>query len=72
MTPPLAAAAREQSAMMQADLERMGPLKDMFFKGVTEGGWDVYDVSFDKGHLEWSFVLAADGRFSGIFIRPSL
>jgi DNA-binding transcriptional MerR regulator len=72
MTPPLATAAQEQSAMIKADLERMGPLKDISFKGVTEGGWDVYDVSFDKGHLEWSFVLAEDGRFSGIFIRPSL
>ncbi|AYG69661.1 MULTISPECIES: MerR family transcriptional regulator [unclassified Rhizobium] len=72
MMPPLATAAREQSAMIQADLERMGPLKDMSFKGVTDCGWDVYDVSFERGHLEWSFALAADGRFSGIFIRPSL
>ncbi|MGO4485250.1 MerR family transcriptional regulator [Rhizobium pisi] len=72
MMPPLATAAREQSAMIQADLERMGPLKDMSFKGVTDCGWDVYDVCFEKGRLEWSFALAADGRFSGIFIRPSL
>ena len=70
MAPPLAAAAREQSAMIKADLERMGPLKDMTFKGVSAQGWDVYEVSFDKGNLEWSFVLDDDGRFGGMFIRP--
>jgi len=70
MSPPLAAAAREQSAMIKADLDRMGPLRDICFKGVTAEGWDVYDVTFDNGHLEWSFALAADGRFGGIFIRP--
>lgn len=72
MSPPLAALAREQAAMIKADLDRMGPLRDMSFKGVTAEGWDVYDVAFDNGHLEWSFALAADGRFGGIFIRPSL
>lgn len=70
MAPPLAALAREQSDMIKADLDRMGPLKDLSFKGVTAEGWDVYDVSFDYGNLEWSFILAADGKFSGMFIRP--
>lgn len=72
MVPPLADAAREQSAMIRIDLDRMGPLKDLSFKGVTAGGWDVYDVSFENGRLEWSFALAADGRFGGILIRPLL
>lgn len=72
MSPPLAAAAREQSAMIKADLDRMGPLRDISFKGVTAEGWDVYDVTFENGNLEWSFALAADGRFGGMFIRPAL
>jgi DNA-binding transcriptional MerR regulator len=72
MAPALAAAAREQCAMIKADLERMGPLKDIAFKGVSSQGWDVYEVSFDKGNLEWSFVLDDDGKFGGMFIRPSL
>ncbi|MBB3656507.1 hypothetical protein FHX15_001735 [Rhizobium sp. BK650] len=72
MAPPLAALVREQFPVIKADLDRMGPLKDLSFKGVTAEGWDVYEVSFDKGNLEWSFILAADGKFSGMFIRPMM
>ncbi len=70
MMPPLAEVVRAQSAMIQADLKRMGSLKDIRFKGVTHEGWDVYDVGFDKGWLEWSFALTANRKFSGILIRP--
>jgi DNA-binding transcriptional MerR regulator len=72
MRPPLAALAHEQVVMIQADLARMGPLQDVSFKGVGPGGWDVYDVHFEQGHMEWGFVLASDGKFSGIYLRPSL
>jgi DNA-binding transcriptional MerR regulator len=72
MTPPLAAIAREQYPMIKAELDRLGMIKDMTFKGVTEGGWDVYEIGFHEGRQEWSFVLAADGRFGGILFRPSL
>lgn len=72
MVPPLADAAREQSARIKADLDQMGALKDMAFKGVNAGGWDVYDVDFEKGQLEWSFAMTPDGKFGGIFIRPLL
>jgi len=62
----------EQTGLIRPPCENMGPLKDMVFKGVSPQGWDVYEVSFDKGNLEWSFILAADGKFSGIFIRPTM
>ncbi len=70
LTPPLAAAVREQSGVFKADLDRLGAVKDISFKGVTESGWDVYDVGFEKGRLEWSFTVNQDGKLSGIFIRP--
>lgn len=69
MSPPLAAIAREQAEAISAELQRLGPMTDIAFKGVTDQGWDVYDVSFENGRQEWSFSLAADGRFDGIFIR---
>lgn len=72
MTPPLAAIAREQFPMIRSELERLGPVRTMAFKGVTPTGWDVYDIGFEEGRQEWSFVLAADGRFSGIFFRSTL
>lgn len=72
MSEPLAAAAREQITSIQADLQRLGDLEGITFKGVSAEGWDVYDVRFAQGELEWRFTLAADGKFGGIFIRPPL
>ena len=69
MVPALADAGREQMPMIRADLERAGALRSISFKGVSSEGWDVYDVAFEKAAMEWRFVLAADGRFSGIFFR---
>lgn len=72
MTPPLAAIAREQAEIIQGELQRLGALKDATFKGVTDDGWDVYDVDFEKGRQEWSFSLAADGKFDGILFRRTV
>lgn len=72
MTPPLAAIAREQAEIILDELQRLGALKDMTFKGVTDDGWDVYDVDFEKGRQEWSFSLAADGKFDGILFRRTV
>ncbi len=72
MTPPLAQAAQEQREYIRAVLAQKGALLDISFRGVTQQGWDVYDVTFENGKVEWSFVLAADGRFSGMLIRPAL
>lgn len=72
MRPPLEVVARDQYTMIKADLDRLGQLNDLSFKGVTSEGWDVYDASFDNGHLECSFILADDGKFSGILFRPSV
>lgn len=72
MTPPLADAAREQREVIAADLSAMGDLCDVAFKGISRDGWDVYDVAFAKGRMEWSFVLAPDGKISGLLMRPSL
>lgn len=72
MTPPLAALAIEQSQAVRADLARLGALREVSFKGVNQDGWDVYDLRFDNGGVEWSFVLTDDGRFSGLLMRPAL
>lgn len=69
MTAPLAAVAREQAEIIQSELQRLGAVTDISFKGVSDEGWDVYDVSFENGRQEWSFSLAADGRFNGIVSR---
>ena len=72
MTPPLAQLAQEQREYIRADLAKKGPLLGVSFLGVNQQGWDVYDVTFENGKVEWSFVLTADGRFSGMMIRSIL
>lgn len=72
MTPPLAAVAREQASLAKAELDRLGALQSVAFKGVLQEGSDVYDVHFDKGTLECGLTLAPDGKLSGIYFRPGL
>lgn len=69
MTPELAAVARNQAEIIQGELKRLGAVTGITFKGVTDEGWDVYDVAFENGNQEWSFSLAANGRFNGILAR---
>ncbi|MBO9628955.1 MAG: MerR family transcriptional regulator [Shinella sp.] len=70
MTEPLATATREQGQKITADLNKAGPLKNHVFKGVSQEGWDVYEVTFENQQMEWRFILAEDGRFSGMWLRP--
>jgi hypothetical protein len=69
MSEALAAATRDQSAMIKGDLERAGALKGVAFKGVSPDGWDVYDVEFENSAMEWRFVIGDDDKLNGAFIR---
>ncbi len=71
MAPALAELARQQREIIQADLARAGDLKDISFKGVSQAGWDVYDVRFANANMEWSFILGADAKISGLYLKPS-
>ena len=70
MSPALAELARQQREIIQADLERAGDLKDITFKGVSQAGWDVYEVRFANTAMEWSFYLEPGGKISGLYLRP--
>lgn len=72
MTSPLSEAAREQTDAIRKELERLGALRGVSFRGVNPQGWDVYEVTFENGKQEWAFTLAQDGRFSGLYVRPAL
>jgi DNA-binding transcriptional MerR regulator len=71
MAPALAQLARQQSDLAQAELTRAGDLNDITFKGVSQAGWDVYEVRFTNTNMEWSFFVGADGKVHGLFFRPS-
>ena len=70
MTPALALICHEQSAAIQSELEELGAIREISFKCVDPEGWDVHEVTFDNGKLEFKFILASDGRFGGISSSP--
>lgn len=71
MAPPLAALAKQQSEQVQAEMARAGDVEDILFKGVSQAGWDVYEVRFANINMEWSFFLGADSKLHGLFFRPT-
>jgi DNA-binding transcriptional MerR regulator len=65
MTPELAAIARPQTPMFQDLIQRLGPLRDVAFAGVSEAG-DTYRVTFEEAALNCAVRLNADGLIESL------
>jgi hypothetical protein len=61
MLPSLAEMLRQDLGDLQDDLEPLGPFKSMVFKGVSQGGSDIYHVKFENGAMEFRLGIASDG-----------
>ena len=71
MMPALAQIVRDQSSNLTDELHRLGEVTDIDFQHVDEQGFDVFDVTFEKGLIEYRISLASDGRMDGLYMRPS-
>ena len=71
MTAALAAQTRQDLALYEAILNRLGPLRGMSFRGVTDIGNDMYMVQFANGSAEWRIGLVKDGKIGRIALGPS-
>ncbi|MGJ4945366.1 M56 family metallopeptidase [Bradyrhizobium sp. HKCCYLS1011] len=71
MTTEVAAYTRQQLAMNQAILARLGALRAISFRGVTALDSDIYMVHFANGTAEWRIGLARDGSIGRIALGPS-
>jgi hypothetical protein len=71
MTANLAAMAKPQEPHIQALIAGLGALQSVTFKGVGPGGFDIYDVKFEHGSLDWRILLDGDGKIAGQLMRPS-
>jgi hypothetical protein len=69
MTAEFADAARKQAEQMKTAVGGMGALQSVTFKGVGQGGMDIYEVLFEHGKSEWRISLASDGKTSGLLYR---
>jgi hypothetical protein len=70
MTPEVAVWTRQQLLLNQAILAKLGTLRAMSFRGVTQIGNDVYMVHFANGTAEWRIGLVKEGRIGRIALGP--
>ena len=70
MTPEVAAQTRQQLPFDQAILSRLGALRAISFRGVTNMGSDVYMANFANGSAEWRIALVKDGTIGRIALGP--
>lgn len=70
MSPELADATRQQIPYLQSSLKDLGAVQTVEFRGVSQTGWDIYEVRHDKGLTHWRIHLAPDGRIDGAFLTP--
>jgi bla regulator protein BlaR1 len=69
LNPELAKLMREQKALAETILGKLGPVTSHEFIGVTPQGWDKYLVRHENGTEVVGFVLDTDGTIYGSYRR---
>ncbi len=69
MSQTVADVTRQQLPQLKAALNRLGAVESVHFKGVGEGGTDIYEVQFEHGSTEWRIALEPDGKLVAIGFR---
>jgi hypothetical protein len=70
MTAEVAIQTRQQLALQQAILGRLGALRAVSFRGVSNLGSDIYLAHFANGSAEWRISLIKDGKIGRIALGP--
>lgn len=72
MTAPLQEAVRKQSPVLELSFKQYGPVQSAEFRGVADDGSDKYLVTYQSGkQSEWFIWLDANGKVSGLLVRPA-
>jgi DNA-binding transcriptional MerR regulator len=69
MSAALAALARDQRELMEAERKTVGPLQSLAFQGVGQSGVDVYHAKFANTEMEWGIIVGRDGKISTLYFR---
>ena len=69
MTPEFAETARPQVEHVEGLIDGLGTLQSITFKGVGPGGFDIYEVKFEHGSLDWRVLLDSEGKVAGEGLR---
>jgi beta-lactamase regulating signal transducer with metallopeptidase domain len=72
MSPGLITAAKQQWPQIQQWNRRVGKFENMVFLHVSQQGWDIYDATYEHGHMIVSVgPLTPDHKLQGIFYQSS-
>ena len=72
MSPGLIAAAKQQWPQIQQWNKRVGKFENLVFMHVSRQGWDIYDATYENGHMIVSVgPLTPDHKLQGIFYQSS-
>jgi hypothetical protein len=69
LTPEFAEIARPQAEHIETLVSSLGTLQSVTFKGVGPGGFDKYDVKFERGAIDWRILIDGDGKVAGETLR---
>lgn len=69
MSSGLANTTRQQLPQLRAILARLGALQAVTFKGVGQGGADIYEVKFEQGSTEWRILMLSDEKVASLGFR---
>ncbi len=69
MTAPMAEVTRQQLPQFKGIIAGFGAIQSLTFKGVGQGGLDIYEVQFEHAKTEWRITLTADGKIQGMLFR---
>jgi bla regulator protein blaR1 len=70
MSPEVAVQTRAQLPFEQAIVTKLGALRAISFRTVTQLGSDIYVAHFANGSAEWRIGLAKDGTIARIALGP--
>jgi CubicO group peptidase (beta-lactamase class C family) len=70
MATALADLTRQQLPQIQSALQQLGALQSLTFKGVGQGGLDIYEAKFENGGLEFRILLEPDGKIAAVGLQP--
>jgi serine-type D-Ala-D-Ala carboxypeptidase/endopeptidase len=69
LTPEFAEIARPQAEHIEALVNGLGALQSITFKGVGPGGFDKYDVKFERGTIDWRILIDGNGKVASETLR---
>jgi hypothetical protein len=72
MSPGLIAAVKQQWPQIQQWNRQVGKFENLVFLHVSRQGWDIYDATYEHGHMIVSVgPLTPDHKLQGIFYQSS-